>query len=129
MSKSKDNDSARLTLKAPHKLELKKTVGLGQVRQSFSRGRTKPVTVEVKKKRTIVTGSTTAPVKTPKERSVSEAPPAVPAPPVVAESEATLASRPRGVMLKALTEGEKSRSRSCARWGPPPRQRRATPRG
>jgi translation initiation factor IF-2 len=38
----------------PKRLELKKTVETGQVRQSFSHGRTKAVTVEVRKKRTIV---------------------------------------------------------------------------
>ena len=36
----------------PGKLELKKTVETGQVRQSFSHGRSKMVTVEVRKKRT-----------------------------------------------------------------------------
>ncbi|MDA0702053.1 MAG: translation initiation factor IF-2 [Proteobacteria bacterium] len=37
------------------KLELKKTVDAGQVRQSFSHGRSKAVAVEVKRKRTIAT--------------------------------------------------------------------------
>ena len=41
-----------LSLKRPGRLELKKTVKVGQVQQSFSRGRTKAVTVEVRKKRT-----------------------------------------------------------------------------
>ncbi|HEX6957043.1 MAG TPA: translation initiation factor IF-2 [Ferrovibrio sp.] len=45
----KDKTAAR-----PKRLELKKTVETGQVRQSFSHGRTKAVTVEVRKKRTIV---------------------------------------------------------------------------
>ena len=36
----------------PRKLELKKTVETGQVRQSFAHGRSKMVTVEVRKKRT-----------------------------------------------------------------------------
>ena len=39
-------------LKRPGKLELKKTVETGQVRQSFAHGRSKMVTVEVRKKRT-----------------------------------------------------------------------------
>jgi translation initiation factor IF-2 len=38
--------------KQPHRLELKKTVETGQVRQSFAHGRSKMVTVEVRKKRT-----------------------------------------------------------------------------
>ena len=51
MSESKDPDS-KLSLNKPSRLELKKTVETGQVRQSFSHGRTKAVTVEVKRKRT-----------------------------------------------------------------------------
>lgn len=52
MSETKNpDDGSKLTLKGPQRLELKKTIGSGQVRQSFSRGRTKAVTVEVKKKR------------------------------------------------------------------------------
>jgi translation initiation factor IF-2 len=43
---------APLKLSQPGKLELKKTVETGQVRQSFSHGRSKVVTVEVRKKRT-----------------------------------------------------------------------------
>ncbi|MCH7487106.1 MAG: translation initiation factor IF-2 [Proteobacteria bacterium] len=41
-----------LSLSRPGKLELEKTVGSGQVRQKFSHGRSKMVTVEVRKKRT-----------------------------------------------------------------------------
>ncbi|NQU60094.1 MAG: translation initiation factor IF-2 [Rhodospirillales bacterium] len=42
----------KLGLSRPGKLELKKTVETGQVRQSFSHGRSKMVKVEVRKKRT-----------------------------------------------------------------------------
>ena len=52
----KESDDAPLTLKAPRRLEIKKTVGSGQVRQSFSRGRSKAVQVEVKKKRAVPRG-------------------------------------------------------------------------
>jgi translation initiation factor IF-2 len=49
----KDSDKKKpLTLSRPGRLELKKTVEGGQVKQSFSHGRSKTVTVEVKKKRT-----------------------------------------------------------------------------
>ncbi|RDD63337.1 translation initiation factor IF-2 [Ferruginivarius sediminum] len=47
-----DGDGKKLKLKRPGKLELSKTVEQGQVRQSFSHGRTKQVAVEVKRKRT-----------------------------------------------------------------------------
>jgi translation initiation factor IF-2 len=53
MSESKDQErKTPLKLSQPGKLELKKTVETGQVRQSFSHGRSKVVTVEVRKKRT-----------------------------------------------------------------------------
>ncbi|MCB2100910.1 MAG: IF-2-associated domain-containing protein, partial [Rhodobacterales bacterium] len=46
-----------LGLARPGKLELKKTVETGQVRQNFSHGRSKMVTVEVRKKRTYERGA------------------------------------------------------------------------
>jgi len=44
-------------LSRPGRLELKKTVDAGQVRQSFPHGRSKTVTVEVKRKRTFAPGA------------------------------------------------------------------------
>ena len=41
-----------LSLSRPGRLELEKTVDSGQVRQNFSHGRSKMVSVEVRKKRT-----------------------------------------------------------------------------
>ncbi len=52
-----NNDDGKLTLRKPGRLEIKKTVGGGEVRQSFSHGRSKSVTVEVKKKRTFERGA------------------------------------------------------------------------
>ena len=49
---SKDKVKKPLSLSRPGRLELKKTVEQGQIRQSFSHGRSKAVTVEVRKKRT-----------------------------------------------------------------------------
>ncbi len=46
-----------LKLNRPGRLELKKTVETGQVRQSFSHGRSKTVMVEVKRKRTFAPGA------------------------------------------------------------------------
>ncbi len=46
-----------LKLSRPGRLELRKTVDAGQVRQSFPHGRTKTVAVEVKKKRTFAPGA------------------------------------------------------------------------
>ena len=53
---SKDNKKEPLKLSRPGRLELRKTVETGQVRQSFSHGRSKAVTVEVKRKRTFAPG-------------------------------------------------------------------------
>ena len=53
----KNEEDGKLTLNRPGRLELKKTVETGQVRQSFSHGRTKSVTVEVRKKRTFERGA------------------------------------------------------------------------
>ena len=54
MTEQKEQEPAKkkLSLSRPGRLELKKTVDAGQVRQSFSHGRTKAVAVEVRRKRT-----------------------------------------------------------------------------
>ncbi|MCZ4281315.1 translation initiation factor IF-2 [Kiloniella laminariae] len=69
MTSSKDTKSSStpLTLKRPNTLELKKTVETGQVKQSFSHGRSKSVTVEVKRSRTFERGASgrMAEVRTP----------------------------------------------------------------
>jgi len=76
----KNEQDGKLTLRRPGRLELKKTVETGQVRQSFSHGRTKAVTVEVKKKRTFERGAggnmravsdAAAPVEAPEAEQVS----------------------------------------------------------
>ena len=58
MTTSKENETKKpLKLNRPGRLELKKTVETGQVKQSFSHGRSKSVMVEVKRKRTFERGS------------------------------------------------------------------------
>jgi translation initiation factor IF-2 len=57
MSEQDQERKTPLKLAQPGKLELKKTVETGQVRQSFSHGRSKVVTVEVRKKRTFAPGA------------------------------------------------------------------------
>jgi len=52
-----DDKDEKQELSRPKKLELKKTVETGQVRQSFSHGRSKMVQVEVRKKRTFARDS------------------------------------------------------------------------
>jgi translation initiation factor IF-2 len=87
--------------RTPGKLELKKTVETGQVRQSFSHGRSKVVTVEVKKKRTFTQGAGGAmqEVKdSPKPIEIEPAPT-----PEIAEAIAR-----GGAHLHDLTSGEKA---------------------
>ncbi len=54
---TENTEKKKLSLSRPAKLELKKTVGGGQVRQNFSHGRSKVVAVEVRKKRTFAQGA------------------------------------------------------------------------
>ena len=54
-TKETDDGKKKLGLSRPGKLELNKTVETGQVKQNFSHGRSKMVTVENKKKRTFAT--------------------------------------------------------------------------
>lgn len=57
MTTSNEKETKKpLKLNRPGTLELKKTIETGQVRQSFSHGRSKAVTVEVKRSRTFAPG-------------------------------------------------------------------------
>jgi len=110
MTETKDTTKGtKLGLSRPSKLELNKTVEKGQVRQSFSHGRSKMVTVEVKKKRSFErdSGGHMAEVKGAppgEELLIQEA--VTPEPEVVEVEEATalsnLTSEERASRLKAL---------------------------
>src|SRR5215831_2910886 len=56
-STTEEESKKSLKLSRPGRLELKKTVDAGQVRQSFPHGRSKTVSVEVKRKRTFAPGA------------------------------------------------------------------------
>ena len=56
-SANEEESKKSLKLSRPGRLELKKTVDAGQVRQSFPHGRSKTVSVEVKRKRTFAPGA------------------------------------------------------------------------
>lgn len=90
-TKETDDGKKKLGLSRPGKLELNKTVETGQVKQNFSHGRSKMVTVEKKKKRTFTTdaggkmaevkaslGLKEAAAEVEKEDAVEAAAPAVP---------------------------------------------------
>ena len=110
MSEAEEPEGKKpLALSQPRRLELRKTVETGQVRQSFSHGRTKAVTVEVRKKRTFTReGSrfTEAKKSLPPRVEVApaEAQPEAPATPEEDEAEA----RKARVVLKSLTSEEKA---------------------
>lgn len=102
-------DDKRVLKARPGRLELKKTVDAGQVRQSFSHGRTKSVSVEVRRKRTFTKGTSgsmkevAAPVE--KIEPVAEAPaPVEKTTPKVEQAEPGRTRRP--AVLRTLTEEE-----------------------
>ena len=104
---SDTDDKKPLSLSGRSKLEMKRpSAAAGQVRQSFSHGRSKTVTVEVKKKR----GAASARTKTLAEIAADSAPAATvakaaPAPAATVPVERESKGR---VVLKALTDDEKA---------------------
>ena len=100
MTETNEPDSKKpLTLSGRGKLEIKRPASAGQVRQKFSHGRSKTVTVEVKKKRSV------GRVKEIAKRPVLKERPAQ----VEVPEEAPVERPGKGrVVLKALTEGEKA---------------------
>ncbi len=100
----------RLSLSRPGRLELKKTVDAGQVRQSFSHGRTKAVAVEVRRKRTFAQSADggmmeVKPVPAELMSMMADAAPEAEA--AAAEIVAPAEDRPRA-QLRELTEQEKA---------------------
>ncbi len=117
MSETQETDSGKLSLSKPKKLELKKTVDGGQVRQSFSHGRSKTVTVEIKKKRSVGRDAAGAANLTVSQEE-AKAPPPKEAPPAAEEVVEVLetpqtvedqdaSARSAGIVLRDLTEDEK----------------------
>src|SRR3954451_82189 len=92
-----------LTLSRPGRLELKKTVETGQIRQSFSHGRSKAVTVEVRKKRTFAPGAGGQMTEMKKGPELAVAPQVATPAPVPEEPRAPVGAPPR-----TLTESEKA---------------------
>jgi translation initiation factor IF-2 len=108
MSNETDTPTRKpLKLSSPGKLELKKTVDGGQVRQSFPHGRTKTVAVEVKKKRTYTQGAGGKMTEVPSE---AEAKLGLTQPAPVLELEErhhNLTEHERGQRLKALEQAKR----------------------
>ena len=99
----------KLSLSRPGRLELKKTVDAGQVRQSFSHGRTKAVAVEVRRKRTFAQSADgdmteVKPVPAEVEAMTADAVPEAVAP----VSEAVSAEEGQRTQPRELTEQERA---------------------
>ncbi len=100
-----------LGLSKPGRLELKKTVDGGQVRQSFSHGRSRAVAVEVKKKRTFKRGDAGGMKEVTEQEPERALTQDVPLP---RQSEAPESMAPEndssqhGIVLKTLTDEEKA---------------------
>jgi translation initiation factor IF-2 len=102
-------DEKRVLKARPGRLELKKTVDAGQVRQSFSHGRTKSVSVEVRRKRTFTKGSSGSmkEVQAPVEQIEPAAEAPAPIKEVSPKAEAVDDGRSRRpAVLRTLTEEE-----------------------
>jgi len=121
--KETDGKKKKLTLSRPGKLELNKTVDAGQVRQSFSHGRTKSVAVEVRRKRTFKQADDGAMAEVrdvPKVQEEAPPEPVAPVEPVKQEPAPparTLTEQERAARMRALegarqTETEMAESRA-----------------
>ncbi|MEE8535440.1 MAG: translation initiation factor IF-2 N-terminal domain-containing protein, partial [Kiloniellales bacterium] len=93
-----------LKLSQPGKLELKKTVQTGQVKQSFSHGRSKTVTVEVKRKRTFAPNAGGRMAEVVEKPAITLKPLAEEARERPAETHAEIFSKPK----RTLTEEERA---------------------
>lgn len=97
-----DGKKKKLTLSRPGRLELNKTVDAGQVRQSFSHGRTKSVAVEVRRKRTFKQADDGGMTEVRETPTIEPSPP--PPPPVAPDPEPprTLTDQERATRMRAL---------------------------
>ena len=97
MDKNNKKDANRLALAKPEKLQLKKTIETGKVRQNFSHGRSKMVTVEVRKKRTFVPVAKTKEHPEPVSSDTKQAP-------ATLDKESVLTTEEKETRIRALEE-------------------------
>ena len=112
-TENNDDGKKKLGLSRPGKLTLNKNVETGTVRQSFSHGRSKAVTVEVRKKRTFErnTGGNLAEVK-PGQEDFFEGEEVAAA---VATEERRLTDQEREARLRALKQAQQLEEEARAR--------------
>ncbi len=108
MSENENKEpSKKLSLSISGRLDLKRPVETGQVRQSFSHGRSKPVTVEVRKTRTFTRDG--APRKDPMAAAVAAVTTPRPTPKVkTSEVREEVSSDKARVVLRSLTQDERA---------------------
>ncbi|MBV9150510.1 MAG: translation initiation factor IF-2, partial [Alphaproteobacteria bacterium] len=96
MTEANEQEQKRpLTLRSGGTLGLRRPVETGQVRQSFSHGRSKQVTVEVRKKRVVTPGAAPEPSRPESPPTVARAQPAAPDAPETSEPARRLGGTPR----------------------------------
>ena len=96
MTEANEQEQKRpLTLRSGGTLGLRRPVETGQVRQSFSHGRSKQVTVEVRKKRVVTPGAAPEPSRPESPPTVARAQPAAPDAPEPSEPARRLGGTPR----------------------------------
>jgi translation initiation factor IF-2 len=106
MPETKETDSKKpLSLSRPGRLELKKTVDAGMVKQSFSHGRSKQVSVEVKKKRTFTRGEKTGEMTESESGEVSPFKP-TPGPDLARDAHHALSEAEKHARLRALEDAK-----------------------
>ena len=115
MTEANEQEKRPLTLRSGGTLGLRRPVETGQVRQSFSHGRSKQVTVEVRKKRVITPGSSPEPGQAEPTPTVARAQPASPAAaPETAEprrlggTPRTLTAEEHATRVRALQDARKA---------------------
>ncbi|MCH7929045.1 MAG: translation initiation factor IF-2 [Proteobacteria bacterium] len=109
MSETNETDEKKpLRLSQPGRLELRKLVETGEVRQSFSHGRSKAVTVEVRRKRTFAPGEGGGMTEVkPRRREQQPAPLPQAAAPAAPGAAAQEPDGRQPIVLKTLTDEEK----------------------
>ena len=111
MTEQKDQkEKKKLSLSRLGRLELNKTVGAGQVRQNFSHGRSKSVTVEVRRKRTFTqtADGTVTEVIAEDEKPLEEL-----GNDVISEAAADAGAAAAGCFARAVVRRERAGAGSC----------------
>jgi len=109
-----EQDQKRLTLRSGGTLGLRRPIETGQVRQSFSHGRSKAVTVEVRKKRVVVPGAAepgrpeAAPAVAHGQPATAPSAPPAEEPPRPAPAPRTLTAEEHATRVRVLQDARKA---------------------